>query len=108
MFRALFPRQIDWLSNEEMSSLLENINALNHTGAKFLITDVDTALTFMDVAETSRDEETVARNRQNARDAYGTVLGFLSKLKLIPSDREAVESKLAVLKARLEAAGIAV
>jgi hypothetical protein len=88
-----------------MSSLLENIDALNHTGAEFLIVDLDTAHTFMDLAETSEDEITVARNYRNARKAYNTVLDFLSKLALVSSDRRAVESKLAVVKARLEAVG---
>jgi hypothetical protein len=86
-----------------MSSLPENIDALKHTGAEFLIADLDTALAFMDVADTSGDKETVARNHRNAGKAYNTVLDFLSKLALMPSDREAVESKLAVLKARTEA-----
>jgi hypothetical protein len=91
-----------------MSSLLENIDALKRTGAEFLITDLDTAMVFMDVADTSGDKETVARNQRNARKAYNTVLGFLSTLALMPSDRQAVESKLAVLKARLEAVGLPV
>jgi hypothetical protein len=86
-----------------MSSLPENIEALNHTGADFLTTDLDVALTFMEVAHTSSDEETVSRNHRNACKAYETVLEFLSKLTLIPSERQAVESKPIVSKARLEA-----
>ena len=36
---------------------------------EFLITDLDLALTFMDVADTSRVEEIVKRNHENARKA---------------------------------------
>ena len=88
-----------------MSSVPENIEALKITSAEFLLTDLDVAWTFMDVAETSGIEETVVRNHQNARKAYDTVLDFLSKLTLTASDRNAVEEKLAVLKTRLENAG---
>jgi hypothetical protein len=45
----------------------------------------------------------VSRNHRNACKAYETVLEFLSKLTLIPSERQAVESKPIVSKARLEA-----
>ena len=88
-----------------MASLAENIKDLTHTSAEFLITDLDLALTFMDIADTSNSAETGTRNRQNARHAYDTVREFLSKLALTASDRQAVESKLAVLKARLKAVG---
>ena len=76
-----------------------------YTSPEFLLTDIDVGLTFMDLSETTSIPETVTSNHQNARKAYETVLHFLSKLNLTPSDRQTVENKLAVLKARLEAAG---
>lgn len=76
-----------------------------YTSPVFLLTDIDVALTFMDVAETTDIEDTVTRNHQNARKAYDTVLDFLSKLTLTPTDRQQVETKLAILKARLQAVG---
>jgi hypothetical protein len=69
---------------------------------EFLLTDLDLGLTFLDVAETSRDRETVRRNQRHAKRAYQTVLEFLEKLTLQESDRQMVESKLAVLRSRLE------
>jgi hypothetical protein len=77
----------------------------NHTGAEFLMADLDTAMVFLDVAETSGCEDTVQRNRNNARRAYDMVLRLFTTLKLSETDREAITAKLAVLKKRLEAAG---
>ena len=77
----------------------------DYRSPEFLLTDIGVAMTFMDVAETTNIEETVIRNHANARKAHDTVLDFLAKWALTPSDRQAVESRLAVLKARLEAAG---
>jgi hypothetical protein len=80
-------------------------NQANRIGAGFLITDVDLGFTFMDVAETSKDDEVIRRNRQNARKVYDTALRLLSKLSLNNEERQTVEVKLAVLKKRLEAVG---
>ena len=99
---------------QRQSGLLNNVVVAGEhlssetQAAEFLIADLDVALTFMDVAHTSGDEEIVARNYRNARKAYGTVMEFLSKLTLMPSDRETVKRKLAVVKARLEAVGLPV
>jgi hypothetical protein len=46
-------------------------------GAEFLLTDIDTALTFLAVARASRNAETVRRNRENARRACMTVSRLL-------------------------------
>lgn len=75
------------------------------TGADLLLTDLDVAMTFMDVADTSQNTETVTRNHRNARVAYDTVLDFLSRLNLLESDRQTIETKLGILKERLLAAG---
>ncbi len=83
----------------------EGRNASDPGGRDFLLTDVDLALTFLDVADTTAVEETAHRNREHARQAYGTVANFLTKLNLKVADREAVETRLAVLKERLDAAG---
>ena len=80
-------------------------NPPEYASVEFLLTDIDVAMTFLDVAETSGIEETVTRNHQNARRAYDTVLSFLSKLTLHAGHRQQVETQLAVLKARLEAVG---
>jgi hypothetical protein len=75
--------------------------ALNDSGVEFVLTDLDVALTFMDVADVSRIAETKARNHRNAREAYTNVLRLLHNL--YPA--AAIEEKLALLKMRLIAAG---
>ena len=78
---------------------------LNQSGVSFLLTDLDLAMTFMDVADASRIEETTRRNHTNARTAYDTVLRLLDKLKPNPDQRQAIDAKLAILKMRLQAVG---
>ena len=78
---------------------------LHRTGAEFLLADLDTALTFMDVAEVSRNEETVRRNHQNAHRALETVLHLREKLVLEKVQEQAFNEKVTLLKARLQAVG---
>jgi hypothetical protein len=83
----------------------ERFHDPNQTGVQFLLVDLDLAMTFMDVAETSRLEDTKHRNHKNARKAYDAVLQHLEKLKPDAGQRRVIDAKLARLKTRLEAAG---
>ena len=78
---------------------------LNTTSIEFLLTDLETALTFMDVARTSGDQEIKQRNHTNAHLAYDTVIRFLPKVKPTAAQQQAIDEKLSLLKARLEAVG---
>jgi hypothetical protein len=78
---------------------------LNTTAIEFLITDLETALVFMDVAQASGDQEVKHRNHTNAHVAYDTVIGFLSKLKPTAAQHQAIDERLTLSKARLEAVG---
>ena len=78
---------------------------LNQSRISFLLTDLDLAMTFMDVADSSHIEETTRRNHTNARTAYDTVLHLLQALMLNVDRRQAIDAKLAILKTRLKAAG---
>jgi hypothetical protein len=85
----------------EESDYQESLNNSNRTGVEFALTDLDLALVFLDVAATSTDSETVRRNHENARTAYTTVVDLLEKLSLDGTQRQEVETKLAVVRARL-------
>ena len=85
--------------------MIHLLHDLNRSGVEFLITDLQVASTFMEVAEASRLEETKYRNHQNARHAYDSVVVFLQKLAINSRERQTIEANLALLKARLEAAG---
>jgi hypothetical protein len=78
---------------------------INRNGVNFLLTDLDLALTFMDISETTHSEETAQRNHNNGRKAYDTVLHLLDRLVPSPSERQAIDAKLAILKTRLQAVG---
>ena len=51
------------------------------TSVEFLLTDLETGLTFMDVAQTSGNQEIKQRNHTNAHVAYDTVIRLLPKVK---------------------------
>lgn len=77
----------------------------NRKGVDFIFLDCDLAMTFLNVADTSKIPETVKRNRQKARKAYDTVRHFLPSLLLTTDETEAIEKRLLALRTRMEAAG---
>jgi hypothetical protein len=88
--------------------LPHSVAQANASGVAFLLVELDTALTFMDVAGASRIAETVRRNRENALEAYRTVQRFLPRVKPNAAQRKVLNEKLAVLKARLQESGLVV
>lgn len=77
----------------------------NRIGLEFLFTELDLAMTFLDVAQTTGIQETVARNHRNARTAYDTVLSLLKTLTPTATQQIAIDDRLTVLKTRLLAVG---
>jgi hypothetical protein len=75
--------------------------------AEFIMTDIELAFTFLEVARTSRIAEVAGRNRKNSRIAYDTILRFLprSLAAFSATERHDTESKLEELKRRLEQLG---
>lgn len=74
-------------------------------GVEFLLSDLDLALTFMDVAATSNIQVRIDGNHRNARQAYDTVLRLLSYHTPDAEQRCAIDRKMALLKTRLQAVG---
>ena len=72
---------------------------------KFVLTDLDLALTFLDLAEVSHSEATVRRNHNSARIAHDAVERLLQKLTPDAGQRQVIDAKLAALKTRLRAVG---
>ena len=75
--------------------------------AEFIMTDLELAFTFLDIARTSGVTETGRRNQKNARTAYDAMLRLLpqSLPALSTAERQAIENKLGELKNRLEQLG---
>jgi hypothetical protein len=69
---------------------------------EFLFTEMDLAQTFLNIADTSSNLETVEHSRRKARKACDTVLRLLPKCKTTPIESLALQDKLAALRSRLE------
>lgn len=80
----------------------------NQIGIDFLLTELDTAFTFLDVAETTHSDETRERNRGHAREAYETVRRLEKKVVMEPSQKTEFHRKVAELKQRLQELGFEV
>jgi hypothetical protein len=71
----------------------------------FLLADLDLAMTFMDIAAASHIQETIRRNHNNARRAYDVVMHLLGKITPDAGQRQEIDTKLVLLKKRLQAVG---
>jgi hypothetical protein len=89
-----------------MSGFRGNFADLNQRGVDFLLTDLDLAMTFMDTAAASHIQETIRRNHNNARRAYDAVVHLLEKLTPDAGQQLQIDTKLGLLKMRLEAVGV--
>jgi hypothetical protein len=88
--------------HEKHSELMERANTV---GIDFLRTEIHTAETFIQVAETSSSPETRARNFGLALKGYRAVLHFLPRLVPTPDERIEIDQNLDKLKQRLGEAG---
>ena len=79
---------------------------IEETGATFLITDLDVAMTLARIAGgAAEDSEKRSRNRANARHAYDAVSRISHRALLTGDERRAVDEKLAELRSALEQLG---
>lgn len=75
---------------------------------QFLIAELNVALTFLDVAETTGVDDTRTRNQQHAQTAYLTVQRHLPRVTPTQEELLALHGKLAILKGRLHELGYSV
>ena len=87
---------------------LASLGRLNQASADFLKIDLDTALTFLQIARETSDDLRKNRNTSAARKAYQTVARLALKTKLRDDDRRIVIKRLEQVKSELEALGVAV
>jgi hypothetical protein len=74
---------------------------------RVVLSDLDLALTFLEIARTARDAVTRRRNRENARKVYETMLRFRPRLLPTPVEDRIIQQKLAQLKDGLDVADLA-
>jgi len=79
---------------------------LRRTAVGFLITDLNTAMTFVAIAlNADRNPETKSRNMANARRAHDTVSRLRNNLRCTAEENEVLDEKLHSLKTALLALG---
>lgn len=70
----------------------------------FLLADLKTADTFLDIAGTTHNGETRARNLQNATAAYTAVERFFPRVRMTEQQSVELQEKLRLLKVRIQLA----
>lgn len=91
--------------HQKHAELMEHTNEI---GVDFLRTDIEAALTFLQVAETSSSPETRVRNYGKALEGYRTVLHFLPRVVPTAEQLEEMHLKLDQIRQQLEQAGFPV
>ncbi|MBS1802236.1 MAG: hypothetical protein JST28_02660 [Acidobacteria bacterium] len=91
--------------NDKHSGLMDQTNKV---GLDFLRTDLEAALTFIKVAQTTSSSESRSRNFGKALEVHRTVLHFLPRLFPSPEELKEIDSKLEQIKLKLEQAGFPV
>ena len=71
----------------------------------FVLTELDTATTFCDVANSADNPEKMKRNIANAREGYDTALHFLPGAQFDAESKSEFDTKLAHLKSLLRGLG---
>jgi hypothetical protein len=75
---------------------------------QFLLTELDTATMFCNVAKSSDDPQKVSRNLQNAVEGYETVLKHKHDARFDERSKSEFDSKLAHLQSLLKELGQAI
>lgn len=86
----------------------ENLSDSTQLGVDLLISDAKTALTFLDLAETTSDSDNRSRRIAEAHHAYRTILAFLPRLQPSAEELQILTNDLQRLAERLNAAGVSV
>lgn len=76
-------------------------DAFNNSAVSFLKIELGLAHTFLDLAESTRQQERRTRNVQNALEAYCTLLRFLPRLRISDVESLTLGRELCILKDRL-------
>jgi hypothetical protein len=78
---------------------------VNRASAEFLKIDVDTALTFLQIASQTGDEVRRQRNLEAARRAYDTVVRLMERVTLSEQESQTLTVRLERLRTQLERTG---
>ena len=68
---------------------------------EYLLKELDSAITFLDIADASAVQQVVQRNQRHAREAYESALGVLAAVSPSAAKQKAIEDKLTLVRERL-------
>ena len=107
---STMPRKTSQLSSmakvrETANELLAQRERLNHTTIEFLKIDLETSMTFCQIARDTHDPDKKSRNQENGRRGYDTVKHLMHKINLTLPESKKMKAKLAQLKSELEKLG---
>ncbi len=88
-----------------VDEILSSRARVNQASTEFLKIDVETALTFVKIAQRTRDEVRKQRNRRAARKAYETVIKFMERVELRTEDMRILARGLKQLRSELQSLG---
>ena len=74
----------------------------------YLLKELDSALAFLNIADTSSGPEMMQRNRRHAREAYDHALGLLAVVNPDPSKQKEIDQRLALVRERLKSQAVVV
>jgi hypothetical protein len=83
------------------ADLLTSRERMSRASGQFLKIDLETALTFLQIARETNDDTRRSRNIRSARKAYETVIKLTRKVQLEDVDIEAINKMLEELKTKL-------
>jgi hypothetical protein len=78
---------------------------LNRRGIEFVLIEIALAKTFLDLRDTSAMLQHQQNAQRDAEQAYHSALHFLRRLTCTSEESDRIETELAGVKTRLEAAG---
>lgn len=88
--------------DEKISSLIAQSNRI---GVEFLLADLNTGLTFIQVAQATSLPAGLTRNLEKALVVYRTVVRLLPRVLPEPDEQLKIQTMLGDLRCRLEEAG---
>lgn len=77
---------------------------MRETLTQFVSAEIDLALTFCDMAGSSRDSDAAGRRIERATEAHASAEHYLQELDVSPKVKSGIEKKLAALKKSLDKA----
>jgi len=68
---------------------------------EYLLQELDSAMTFLDIADASAVQQVAQRNQRHAREAYESALGIWAAVTPSAERQKAIEDRLTVVRERL-------